>query len=277
MKKTLAKKLGKMFRKEQRKNLFLGIKRNEYKLAYNMPLEAYEELLQKLNGDEIYELKKIFNDCGQTELLIGLMPSEFWINVCCSNLNIFFSFLDEQLRHIINNVSYYSISRIFYLEGMNIIGQNRIIELLNLEVWEEWILDFSKEEFRKFNCILISYVRNKNEIIFQKISNMSNFGIAKLIENTFDDIIKKIFENVEKERIYPIYKEIKIENLYKVLVESRYNLLEDADREIYTWIYENLPCEDKEKFVSYLLNYKMDKLELFNEEICKGIISTLLE
>ena len=271
---NLLKKLRKHFRKVLSKNCLLGIKGSKYKLAYSIPLGEYKGLLQSLNKDEIYELKKIFDECGQAESFINLMPNDFWFSVCCTNIKIFYSFSEEQLQKILNNTKF-DIGKMYYSEELTEIERNIIIKLLNIEVLEEWILGFSEESVRKFSGFLIG---ERNEEIFQKISNISNLAIAKLVESTFfDNIVKKIFENVEKERIFPIYQEIKKENLYDVFVKSGYNLLDDADREIYTWFYENLLYKDKEKLLNYLLNEKKNKLELFNEEICRKLLNILLQ
>ena len=53
--------------------------------------------------------------------------------------------------------------------------------------------------------------------------------------------------------------------------------MNNAEEEVYSWLYSSLPVEDAKEFLAYLVDEKQDELPLFNEEICIGIYTLLWE
>lgn len=256
MKDSLEKKLRKIFRKKQRENFWLGFKGDKYKLADELTFEAYRELERDLTFDELYELKVILEEYGKLEILLAIIPSDIWFGRCCSDLRLFDSFSDKQLEMILND-KWHNFSNLFFAQGMNRNRQHRIMHLLYEDGLENWIYRFTAENFSEFNRFLVwLYEKEKDEEyvseqekeaeVFQKISNISDLLIARLLQNTEAFVVKRILKQLNRlgRDIFSIYKKIEQDSLYNVLVKSDFALLNNAEEEVYSWLYSSLPVEE---------------------------------
>lgn len=239
---SLEKKLRKIFQKKQREYLWLGFKGNKYQLADKLPLETYRYLHSDLTDDELYELKCIFEAWGLEENLITVIPNHVWFDRCISNLKLFDSFSDEQLEKILNNEV--NNLKIFVAQGISRNQQHRIMHLIHQNVLENWIFWFGEDEFSEFNRYLIwLYVeeldaeftseKEKATKIFQKIANLSDFSISRLLENQNMEkkVVKRILKGLKQmdRDIFAIYKAIDRTHLYAALSWTDFYLLDNVE------------------------------------------------
>lgn len=289
MAKTLQKKLRKFFRRTQREDFLLGINGNERELFNKLPLYVYETLELDLTDDEFYRLNRIFDTHGRGRMLFDLIPKGNYLWRCCRNLNLVDDLSDEKLECILNNVRN-GISNLLFAQGQSFNRQHRIINLLHEDILEKEISLLTGSNFSELNDFLVwLYEKERDEefvsesekatVVFQKLANLSDRAIAILLENTDTCVVKRILQelcNAERD-IFPIYQGIQRYKLYEVIVKSDYELLNNANDIVYSWIYSNLDEEEEDNFSRYLADEKRFELQLFNGEICSGIYKVLPE
>lgn len=265
MAEVLRKKIRKFFRKQQRKNFWLGLKGDEYQLAKNLPLDSYRDFERELTNGEIYEFKSILSALGCEKKLLTIIPADVWFSRCCADLQLFNSFSDQALEKILND-SNRNISEIFLYETEY---QLRIMQLLNEERLSYWII--SLKGARELYTFL-NWLSTRNDptadMIFQKLASVYNSAVAILLRNLESEPKKRILDCIfsEERELLPIYQEVDKDELFRVWkeIDSWYN----TDTKLYFWLYTVLPVQDKDEFLNYLFENKRDKLCSWDEKIC---------
>lgn len=283
MQKTLKNKLRKMFRKKQRLYWQLSFDENAYKLIDKLPLNAYEELEKGLTDEEFEELKDIFKEIGKEKVLLAIFPSDVWIKRCCSDLRVFDTLSDSQLKEILDNE--YGILQLFVATN-HTERQCRIISLLDTVMLGNFMYYAGKKDCLTINEFLVGLCqkeekateveeREKIADIFRKIASISDLAIANLLGNTQYCVTKRILEQVRQENrdLLSICKQISKEELYDVLSKSNFALLERADGKLYSWFYANFSETDKIEYLAYLADEKLDQIGIFDAGICAGIFA----
>ncbi len=272
------KKLRKFFRKCQRKNLGLGFKRGVFmfKLVRSLPLDEYQKLEPNLSADELYDLRKNLKVYELEEAFFYMIKPHTWYNRCCADMRLFDSFSDEQLGKVLN-AKEGNISSLFFADGQNAGRRLRILKLLSENSLESWIKLLSTVDYRLMNVKMPEGLAiPSNDTIFKKLATLSNYAVAKLMEILGVGPARRLLQGIiclERD-VFSICKEIEKNKLYEVVI-VKLDLLKDADvertAEMYSWLYSNIPI--KCKFLTYLMEEKLDEIVLFDAEICGEICS----
>ena len=285
---SLEKKLRKTVRKKQKRNFWLRDK-NKYELVWELSCGELRQLAQDLMRDEFYELKCIFEELGEVEVLLSIIPSSCCFSRCCYDLRLFDSFSDKQLETILDD-NCLSISSLFFATGINRNRQYRIIKLLHVDILNDWINNkLTTEQLSEVNRFFIwlhdkvkdtenVYEQNEETEMFRKFASISDLAICYLLENTEAFVVKEIVKQLNQmgRNVWKIYEEIFAEHLYDVLVKSDFTILDNVSEKEYFWLYSNLPAEDVERFLLYLASEKRDEFKFFNSKICCEIYGILL-
>ncbi len=281
MENELGKKVKKSFRKCQRKNFWLSCKKvnleDDEKIHFKLPLDEYPKLVERLTLDELYDLKTFFEKWGWGDVLFHLVHPYTWYKRCCLDLRLFDSFSDEQLEKILNNNGG-NVSDLFLADGQNEERQLRILRLLNESSLESWIrllitCDYQWLNLKMPEGLTVS-TNEKNDAIFEKLATLSDYAVAKWMEILEVGPARRLLQEIiclERD-VFSICKEIEKDKLYEVVI-VKLDLLKDADvertAEMYYWLYSNIPS--KCKFLTYLMEEKLDEIVLFDAEICGEI------
>lgn len=276
MRKTLERKLRKMFRK--RKYWRLGFERNVYNLVDILPLDAYEDLEECLTDEEFFEFKGIFKRIGKERLLFAIFSSDVWIKRCCSYPKVFDALSDDQLKEILYNGDHMLD---LFLE-INVEREYRLMSLWDERMLNDFMCCAGGADYSTINSFLGWLCQKEQKAtepaeqkkiadIFQKIASISDLAIAILLENTQDYVTKRIFEQISQtdRDIFPIFcQKINKDVLYDVLAKSDFALLDYANSDLYSWLYANLLESKKVQFLDYLAKEKWDEIGLFDAKIC---------
>lgn len=162
----------------------------------------------------------------------------------------------------------------------------KMVYLLRKEYLENSLA--SLNDLSDFNCFLeflyrqeihseISSERAKATEIFERIASFSEALVARLLVENSSHLAKRILQEVRNlnrnER--GIYAHIPESNLYTVLEKTDFELLDNADTNLYTWVYEQIAEEDEEEFLIYLADEKISDMEFFDATICAEVYSWL--
>lgn len=292
--KNVKKKLRKFFREKQREYFWLGFWGTERKLATRLPLADYGRLAKNLSYDEFYQLWLIFQEFGKGEELMAVIYNGIWFDRCCGDMRLFDSLTDEQLEKIVNGTiinTYPSIvSNLFLANGQSFDRQCRVLYVLHQDALYRWLpfLDNLSEINRVLDKLCCKENTMKKEEgdwfewkkaseIFRKFASLPTDVTFKLLWGIDGHVAKRILQEAKKlgqdERA--IYERFPTNSLYSFIVRTDFDILENADAEMYTWIYEHIAEEDKEEFFGYLVDEKNSDIELFDATICAGVYSWL--
>lgn len=223
---TLMQKLKKRFRKEQRKNIFLGFTaKNENEVFSKLPLDAYRDL--NLTPEEIWCFKGY---CGLYNVPLEIIPAKIWFQNCCLDLELLDNLSDEQVAWILNDNAK-KISEIFFVRSQNRERLWRIWSLLNEESLEDWISHSVDTEFvvNINNFLIWTYQAEKEELekewtkkVFEKLATLSDRTVARLLESAETNIVKRILSEIQANRVKEIYEMLssKKEDVIEILLEN---------------------------------------------------------
>ena len=151
----------------------------------------------------------------------------------------------------------------------------RILKLLSENSLESWIKLLSTVDYRLMNVKMPEGLAiPSDDTIFKKLAALSDYAVAKLMEILEVGPARRLLQEIiclERD-VFSICKEIEKDKLYEVVI-VKLDLLRDADvertTEMYSWLYSNIPS--KCKFLTYLMEEKLDEIVLFDAEICGEI------
>lgn len=275
---NLRKKLRISFRENQKENFWLGFLGYEDSLMDRLPLNAYEKFVKTLSDDEFYELFLLFY-MEKGRIFTAIVSIEEWVKRCCRCTKLLDSLPDQQLEEILNDESFFNCDRVdLFLKCGKFERQQRILYLLHQEELGQLIGTFS--DLLDINRVLAQLHQKEGEKasrIFQKLASLPEDIIANLLIETEGFVVKRILQEIKKlsQDEISIYEKIHASYLYDVLKKTDFDLLDNADSDVYTWVYNHIDEEDEEDFFCYLADEKVSEMEVFDATICVGIYNVL--